>query len=63
MAVVVLDRANVEDALLPIPKVLDSHEINNRHKCVDDDEKITDGFAESKGNHNVILGCLLMLLN
>lgn len=51
VAVIVLDRANVEDALLPIPKVLDSHQIRNRHKRIDD-EKIAGRFAERKGNYH-----------
>ncbi|XP_050373548.1 uncharacterized protein LOC126791178 [Argentina anserina] len=42
--VVALDRANAEDALLPIPKIFDSHEKKKKHEklCFDKDEVMTD---------------------
>lgn len=57
--VVALDRANAEDALLPIPKIFDSHEKKKRQEKLrfDKDEVMADlddsgshvGLGKSKG--------------
>ncbi|PON61971.1 WD repeat containing protein [Parasponia andersonii] len=49
--VIALDRANAEDALLPIPKVLDSYEKKNREKTLSfDTDEITKDLVDSRSH-------------
>lgn len=54
LSVVALDRANAEDALLPIPKVFEGRK-RNETSGVDDGERMTDGLVKSKGKKVDIL--------
>lgn len=64
--VIALDRANAEDALLPIPKIFDSHEKKKRHEKLSfgKDEVMADlddsgshaGLMKSKGGHYIHSG-------
>lgn len=50
LTVTVLDRSNVEDAVLPIPKILDPHDIRKRYQksSIDPDELLADQMVNSR---------------
>lgn len=53
--VVALDRANAEDALLPIPKIFDSHEKNKRHeKLRFDTEEVMTDLEDSRSHTGLV---------
>lgn len=61
-SVTALDRANAEDAVLPLPKILDSHDKKNRHQNLssDLDEVMNDVVdSESQAKFMEIKGILM----
>lgn len=57
-----MDRANAEDAVLPLPKILDSYDKKNRHQNLssDLDEVMTDVVdSESQAKFMEIKGILM----
>ena len=60
--VTALDRSNVEDALLPIPKVYDLHEKMRNRNLVDHDE-VMEESVENKGTSIIFHKILSRYMN
>jgi len=61
--VTALDRANVEDALLPLPKVYDLHEKKMRNMNIVDHDEVMEESAESKGTSIIFQKIPIMYMN
>lgn len=60
MTVTALDRANAEDALLPIPKVFDSHEKEEEFQDFFEKDVIHDSLRSSKADFLEIEGSYII---